>query len=311
MDDSGDDGEAFLVDWKDYSASAIFEHLAAINFFQLSIQFPRFRAWTDATQMQQLADCLYEETYELLSRSGLYHYHRLERITSSSAVGVHYDDADSDFQIQISTTNELILQRKGSSMERFYEWYRLVMPEIHRLYVKIREFLETLSEPGAGSRRSIQPARAGYIFKYILHDFEELKRGHADVKNSALMKACLSRIPGTDGRLVDLDELQLGSLGRIDLAVSRWIDAPGGSVREIYNVEAPGNLDYGTLWLDFHYLAETRDDTSGKRHEPDFSEFLRRYDHPVTDFLRDRALDGLLSDLTAGVSFHATPGLLP
>lgn len=55
----------------------------------------------------------------------------------------------------------------------------------------------------------------------------------------------------------------------------------------------------------------TRDDKEGRRVEPDFSAFLRRFDHPVTDFLRDRALKGYLSDLTDGVEFKTTPGLLP
>jgi hypothetical protein len=211
----------------------------------------------------------------------------------------------------MTTTNELILQRKGSSMERFYEWYRVVMPEIHRVYEKIRAYLETLSVPTNGTRREILPARAGFIFKFVLHDFHEQRRGGHRLKNSALMSNMLNRVPGVDGHLVDLDETQLGSLGRVDLAVSRWVSAPGGSIREIYNTEAPGNLDYGTLWLDFHYVAETRGEHGGKRYEPDYSAFLRRYDHPISDFLRDRALDGFLSDLTSDVAFKATPGLLP
>lgn len=308
---SDEHGQAFLVDWPMYSNSPIFEHLSAINLFQLSIQFPRFRSWLDSSQMSSIEDCVYEEAYELLRRSGLYHYDQLKRAQTPNTVGVHYEDSDTDFQLQMSNTNELILHRKGSSMERFYEWYRVVMPEMHRVYERIRQFLETLSAPTNGTRREILPARAAFVFKFVLHDFNQQRRGGQTLKNSSLTSSMLKRVPGLDGHLVDLDETQLGSLGRVDLAVSRWVHAPGGAIRGIYDTQAPGNLDYGTLWLGFHYLAETRDEHGGKRHEPDYSAFLRRYDHPVSDFLRDRALDGFLSDLTVGVAFKATPGLLP
>ncbi|WP_249644563.1 hypothetical protein [Nocardia sputi] len=309
--EDGGSGGAFLVDWDQYSQAPIFKHLTAINFFRLTINFPRFKSWDDSSKMGMLADCVYEEAYELLARSGLYSFDQLNRTSADDSVGVHYKDADADFRLQLTTSNELSLTRPGSSMKRFYEWYRLIMPEVHRLYEKVREFMELSSEPKNGTRRDIIPARAGFSFKYILHDFHTEGRFNQDVKNSALIGSSMSKVPGPDGKLIELDENQLGSLGRIDLAVSRWIKAPGGTIREIYSVEAPGNLDYGTIWADFHYLAETRDDKEGRRVEPDFSAFLRRFDHPVTDFLRDRALKGYLSDLTDGVEFKTTPGLLP
>jgi hypothetical protein len=307
MDPSDDDAQEFLVEWEKYADLPIFEHLGSINSFQLSVQFPRFRAWSSSDQMHAVADCLYEEAYELLTRAELYHYDELRRTTGSNSVGVHYDDPDTEFHLELTTGAELVLRRQGSSMERFYQWYMRIMPEVHKLYVKVREYLEQLSVP----LRDIGPARAGFVFRYVLYDFRTMGRASEPVKNSTIIGASLAKVPGADGTLLDLDSSQLGDLGRIDLAVSRWITAPGGNVREIYKVEAPGNLDYGALWVEFAYLAETRDDSSGKRRQPDFSEFLRRYDHPVTDFLRDRALNGFLSDLTSRVSFDSTPGLLP
>ncbi|MFG1645506.1 hypothetical protein ACGFMK_34930 [Amycolatopsis sp. NPDC049252] len=307
MNPSDDDAHEFLVEWEKYAHLPIFEHLSSINYFQLSVQFPRFRAWSSADQMHGVADCLYEEAYELLTRSKLYRYDELRRTTGSHFVGVHYEDADTDFHLELTTGAELILRRQGSSMERFYQWYMRIMPEVHKLYVKVREYLERLSVP----LRDIGPARAGFVFRFILYDFRTVGRASEPVKNSTILGSSLAKVPGVDGKLLDLGSSRLGDLGRIDLAVSRWIDAPGGSVREIYKVEAPGNLDYGALWVEFTYIAETRDDSSGKRQQPDFSEFLRRYDHPVTDFLRDRALNGFLSDLTSHVSFNSTPGLLP
>jgi len=306
-----DDAREFLVDWPSYSSATIFEHLTAINVFQLGVQFPQFRSWTDGSQMQVLADGIYEEAYELLGRAGLFRFDQLKRTSSPNSVGVRYEDADNDFILEISTRNELVLLRTGSSMQRFYEWYRRIMPEVHTLYERVRSRLEALSKPADDTTRDITPARAMFVFKFVLHDFTQLARGSATVKNSSLMKAALSKVPSSDGTLTDLNDDQLGDLGRVDVAVSRWVMAPGGDIRELYRAEAPGNLDYGTLWLEFHYIAETRDDMQGKRSQPDFSQFLQRYDHPVSDFLRDRALHGFLADLTDGTAFKATPGLLP
>jgi hypothetical protein len=125
------------------------------------------------------------------------------------------------------------------------------------------------------------------------------------------MASLLRRVPDDEGHLVELDEAQLGDLGRIDVAVNRWIEGPGGTIREIYQAQAPGNLDYGSLWLEFSYVAETRTDYDGNRNQPDFPLFLKRFDHPVLEFLQKRALTGFLSDVTEGVSFHATAGPLP
>jgi hypothetical protein len=305
--------ETFLVDWGTYSADPIFVDLTAINHFLLRVQFPQFRTWTDASSMSRLGDTIYNETYELLERARLFRFEDLVRTTADWGVGVHYKDSDNEFHVELSTTSQLTLRRPGSSMKRFYDWYVRLVPEFHRLYEEVKRQLERDAPVVDGAYRTVVPAQAGYMFKYVIHNFRVIERGQEphEVKNSALMKSLLRRVPDDEGKLVDLDDARLGDLGRVDVSVNRWIEGPGGTIREIYQAEAPGNLDYGSLWLNFHYIAETRSDNDGNRDQPDFSLFLKRYDYPILEFLQRRALTGFLSAVTRDVSFQAAAGPLP
>jgi len=305
-------GSSFILPWAEFANEDIFSYVDSIHQFSLMLQFPQFKSWTDVRAMRRIQDRLYEEAYELLFASQLYRYEELKRTEDAGSIGIEYHDADHEFSLDTSLTNEVTLTRGGSSFQRFYTWYSTVMGHLATVFSAVKSELESEAKQDEDGPRTITPSRGAYRFAFVLHDFTEGPRKKT-VRNSHLVSRALTHVPGPDGRLVTLSEEQLATLGRIDISFSRWQEPPTGPVREIYTIQAPGNRDYGVLWADFTYVAETPAETHGKeaRNQPDFDAFIDRFDLPLNDFLRDRALVGFLSALTKGLQFKTTPGQLP
>ncbi|MGC9667517.1 hypothetical protein ACNTMW_13280 [Planosporangium sp. 12N6] len=299
----------FLGEWDVFRAPDIFECIDSIHRFALEVQYPQFTHWESTTSMSGVHDALYEEVYELLSRTGLYRYDSLERASDSDSVRVEYNDADQGFAVVFTRGNQLRLERTGSSFRRFFDWYKLILPGVAKVEAALREELERLCS--RDERRHIEPARASYHFAFILHDFSQGRSRANRVRNSHVLRRALTHVPSGDGGLVELSDKEIPDLGRIDLAVSRWQDGPSGPVREIYDIQAPGNRDYGTVWIYLTYVAESRLEAEPPRQQPDFDMFLQRYDYPLVEFVRERALARFITEMTDGLLFRSTPGQLP
>lgn len=311
-----DDGTPFLLPWKAFCDDDIFANVDSIHSFRIRVFFPQFIAWSGRDKMVPYQDALYESMYEVLEQSRLFHFDRLQRNQTANSVGVSYTDADAEFSVDFDQDATLQLTRPGSSLEQFYSWYGRVMPHLVRIVDGVRDQLGRQSG-GADGPRNIQPSRAMYTFGFILHGFASGPASRPRrVKNAHVLRRALTHVPGADGELVELSDAELPELGRIDLAISRRHQSPSGMIREIYRLEAPGNRDYGTLWLQLSYIAETRDETYDVEDvedvkQPDFAIFLRRFDYPLLEFVRERALCHFLSGITQGLTFKAVPGRLP
>lgn len=306
------DDDSFLLPWATFSDHAVFDNVEDLTRFRLLLQFPRFLSWRDPAAMVGYQDVLYESLYEIIGHARYFGFDELERVRDPSSVGVRYRDADYGFSVTFSQESVLELTRDGSSLESFYDWYGRVMPHFVDLVSAVRTRLQ--NEASTDHRRlTIDPARGMYTFNFIFHDFRDpsAQRGGAPVKNSRVLRSALTHIPGTTGALVELTDDELPDLGRIDLKVSRLHPSPCGLVREVYDVEAPGNRDYSTLWFSCSYIAETRLDSDVTREPPDFDVFISRYEYPLLEFVRQRALVHFLSGITKGLRFRSTSGRLP
>lgn len=322
-------GSSFLIKWDDFRDHDIIEMVDSISRFYIAVQFPQFTAFRDDAALADVQDVLFEATYDVLQKSKLLRFDDLTRVASSDGIAVKYGDADNEFHVEFTRGSELRIVRNGSSFERFYGWYASVMPHVPHVVDQTRRHLERRVRPGHEAAR-YEPARARYVFTFILHSFQTGQRKRSPIPNSHIVRKILTQVPGPDGNLVALDEAQYPDLGRLDVSISRWRAAPGGRVREVYDIQAPGNRNYGTLWFELSYIAETPTDhaeseatlgvlgspnplriASRSRGQPDFEQFLDRFDLPLLDFVRERALVNLLASLTDGMSFKATPGQIP
>ena len=310
-----DDNPLLTLPWDRYSKPPIFENLDNIASFSAMAQFPQFIPSGDDKLREQLIDRLYQEVFAVITEIGLGAQDRIERFsrestTGGSDVGVQYKEDTWEFTLYVTDNQQLILARGGSSFRRFYDWYLVFMPYYKRLVEALQEEYEQIIHERNGSELRVTPSRASFVFRFLLHDFTTLNR-RTKVKNTMLLRSALTRVPGSDGSLVDLSDDVLPELGRVDLKISRWNETVAGLVREVYELQAPANREYGALWAEFSYLAETSDSDAPPRTVTDMGQFISRVDLPLNDFLQMHCLNNFLGTLSEGVSFHSSAGSLP
>ncbi|MFC5834881.1 hypothetical protein [Nonomuraea insulae] len=301
--------DGFLLPWHEYSNDDIFVNLQNIRDFRVIAQYPHFLG--DPKPLQEsIADRLYEETYAILAAAKLNRFDSLKRLNEDNDLAIRYTDDDHGFVIVISADGTLKISRTGSSLERFYRWYTMFMPHMNDLVAAVTQEYEGALNRRHGSELRVTPTRATYGFSFLLHTFKKAA-GRKRERNSRLLNVLLTKVPGKDGHLVSFTEDLFPELGRVDISISRWNSSPAGIVREVFNMEAPSNRDYGALWLDFSFIGETAGSEAPPREIVDFDAFFGRYDIPINDFLQRHCLSNFLSNLTEGLTFESSTGWLP
>lgn len=301
--------EDLLVPWEDYRKPDLFNHLQNIASFNVVTQFPAFVGSGEEKFRALLVDRIYQELFDVVQASGFDHLDQIQRFTADDHAGANFTDDDNGFRLGVARDYALHLEHPGSSFERFYKWYTSAMPHLGRIVASFRDEYQTFLNSRKGSQIEIQPTRSQFIFRFRLFDFK--RHGTQSAKNSNLLQNALDKVPGEDGTLVKFDQSQLGDMSRIDLKVSRWHDSPTGPVREVFDIEAPGNRDYGTLWLTFSYIAESFKLGRTTGVPPNFEHFFNRVDLPVNEFLQTHCLRNFLASLTEGYTFSSSVGQIP
>jgi hypothetical protein len=303
-----------LLDFGTYSKAPIFRNLANINNFSMLIEVPRVYRWINTPTATLVLSRLYDEVSRALTAAEFHSLNRLKPVLTQRSVSVEFDDADYGFTLVFDEDGDLNLLRRGSSFARFYEWYRRFMPSLESLVSRVLQgILEevTMGRPSGQSFSPVlRPVRAQYRFRFIAYDFV---RPPSDVvvRNSEVMTRLVQSLPGASGHLEGVSASAFEEFGRMDVNLNRWSPHPMGYCREVYAVEAPGNRGYSSVWFEFSYIGESREDAAGERTAFDPSLFLSRVDVPIDQFLRQRAIEAFVQDFTEGFVFQTTPSSLP
>jgi hypothetical protein len=123
------------------------------------------------------------------------------------------------------------------------------------------------------------------------------------------MRRIVKRMPNAQGVIVDADDIPDAiSTGRIDIDMSRWIQGEDSDWRnEWFSVQAPGNLEWSTVWFTFELRSESyTSPITGERERFDPSAFLGEHEEAYLSFFRDRAVCSFLSSLMKGYEFRSS-----
>jgi hypothetical protein len=164
----------------------------------------------------------------------------------------------------------------------------------------------------------LRPLRASYKFSLITFDFISVRGGHT-AGSHELIGPLLSKRPDENGRLLTVGSgsgaARTLRSGRIDIKISNFRQlTPDVVLREVYDIQAPGNQEYRGIWFDFTCIAETNRDGSSieaRRIAPHPDFILENYEIPYADFFRDRAMVGFLGDFFANWVFSCATGPMP
>jgi hypothetical protein len=261
---------------------------------------------------------MYDEVLRVLEAAKFYSYEQLKIQQTQNAVGVAYEDDVFSFGLSIDSDGDLVLRRSGSSFERFHEWYVRLMPSLESLVSRIMQaIVEEVAEERLGRsieqftrKLDIQPVRASFRFRFIAYDLHRPPSENNE-RNLAVMTKLVGELPQESGHLAPVTRESFAEYGRMDVTLSRWSSHPMGWAREVYAVEAPANRSYSAIWFDFSYIGETKDDAYGVRSPLDASSFLKFIEAPYVYFLKERAIEAFVADLTESFVFQTTAGSLP
>ncbi|MBF6621206.1 MAG: hypothetical protein ITG02_13380 [Patulibacter sp.] len=266
---------------------------------------------------------------EVLQEAGFYNEQELGLEVTDSGFRLNYSDADVGFSLSV-LEGKIQLERHGSKIDGFEAWYRSFVPFMRSLISDILDELQSAFE-----WKSLKVLRAQMLFRMIAYDFVPTDQVEADdsVKNYRLMSRLAAGVPGKQGRIVSTEDVQwLDGMGRVDIIVSRWSKLESGCpVREVYTVEAPGNRDYSSLWLEYSIIGETpskrRTSPSAQDAELESAEQHERQDtSPAFDFddfmafngvdlfegfFQEHFLSGFWPDLFANFDVFTTADRLP
>ncbi|MGY1502924.1 hypothetical protein ACW4TU_41220 [Streptomyces sp. QTS52] len=313
--------------WEDFRSPPIFENLENVNAFDLTVELPKVLRMASRDQLFIVTDLIYAEVFKILKEAHFHARDRLTLVNSESQVGCSYDDDEFGFEVFIDSDGDLRITRQGSSFSRFHQWYVGLMPSVETLVSRIVDQLGQLAaskytstvlqaalqeDQSEGEEGLLKPLRVQFTYRFIAYDFM-IAPAKTALPNYAVMKKLLGVLPRPDGSLRETkdDQESPEQFGRLDYRASRWTKDSGEAWgRQAYSIEAPGNRRFSTVWASFSYVGETKVD-GASRSEFDATNFLKRYQVPYVEFLRERALDNFLGNLTAGMTFQTATGRLP
>lgn len=274
--------------------------------FQFSATVPPFVRGEDDKVIAQVARATYSRMLEVLVASGFYHQDDLSLILRDGGFELNFSDADLGFQFGM-LDGRITLRRGGSRLDRFSAWYSAFMPSLGSLVDQVVDGLRTY-----GEWTRVDVLRAQMSFAFIAFDFKPTLEIEQTVRNAQVMNRLISAAPDDGGSLAKPDEAA-SALGRVDYAVSRWVEiSPGSHLREIYQVEAPGNRNYSSLWLTYTVSGETYNEGDMVRQPFQFASMVGDNGEAVYERLfRAHFLDKFIPGLTEGFSFDTTAGNLP
>ena len=268
------------------------------------------------SEMASVARMLYPRLLQVLREARFFEEDLLKLQLSSTGLEFNFREADFGFVLSV-VDNVLHLRRGGSELGRFDEWYRALVPSLASVVsTTLEAFEETFKW------EDLRVLRAMCAFKVLAYGFEtpdgeapqsdsvgsHPQTGEGRIRNTRLMSSLLRQVPGEGGRLSPVSETIEDSLGRVDLKVSHWMKlANGCPVREVFDVEAPGNRDYSGLWLTYSVIGESFD-VGEARSGFEFDRYLAMNGLDILgDLFMGRFVSGFLQDFLGAYVFRTSP----
>jgi hypothetical protein len=286
----------------------MFTDLVDINQFFFVVRIPPVDFLTATDVRNDVLREMYSQTRTVLKQAGLFYDEQIKLRSTDDDVRVVYEDDTYDFQI-LADKGRVSVERKGSSLSTFHDWYAKVMPYSQVITQGIRTVI------GEKTKQTVDPLSVSFSYRFLLHDFTRIggtREPRADrprVKNVEVLKALLGRVPAETGRLVDHVGTE-ANLNRVDVSISRTAEVNGRKRSFWFKVEAPANKMWKALYFDLAYVAGSFTSPGGMRESFDETS-CDEWDVAYTEFLRKVGIGGFMASLLDGYDFRSSSGDLP
>jgi hypothetical protein len=299
-----------MAQWQTFADGVlVLKDLRDIQAFNFRAEVPMTVIWANDEVRLRVAQLVYDEVLDILKVSGLYRYDQLSVLGGEEQILVRYDDDRYGFEVSLQGES-VTIARRGSGFERFHRWYVEVAPHFGGLVEKICSAIEASISAASGLERRMSVHDASYSFRFILFDVHDETNGSV-LSNSEVLQGLIPQSPGATGGLAETRQ-ETESIARLDVTFHKFQEREGRPWIEIYRVEGPSNREWSSVWVTFTIAGRSFEKPSEpSRMDFDATSFIADYVTPLVSFLRDRGLQGFLTDLLAGRRFSTTASVLP
>jgi hypothetical protein len=305
--------------WEQFSTPGIFLSVQNIAKFRLSAKLGYVGRWHNSEEPRRISQKLYYYLLGTINAAGFHDPQNLEIYYQEGSFRISYNDPEYGFVVTFSESGWIEVERIGSSLQRFHEWYVSIMPTMQGIISTLKSSVNEEIGRATGIKRSetddqehLNLQQAAYEFQVIAYNFRRSNSTRRS-PNLEIMKRALTLLPDDDGRLADSTGQEPEFFGKLNYSVNRWTGLVHAKRREIYQVSAPSNNEWSSLWFTFTFIGDSYISPDGRRSPFNDKDFVsaRGSLMPYVTFLRNRALCGFVSTLTDGYEFSTTPDVLP
>lgn len=270
-----------------------------INGFKLDIVVPPFPSQFDG---ETVATSMHATMFEILSEAGFFGAEHIESRYAANSATVLYNDDAYGFQLEFAPRGQLRISRPGSSLERFHEWYKRLMPTVVNTVNKLATALYTTQS------ERFKLLSVDFSFQVVAFDFAPETVKGKQIRNTEIVRRLLAAAVLPTGQIGH----EHGSeTGRVDVRYSNMVLSKNEYHRELYGVSAPANRNWTSLVFDLDYIGETFVSAKNERSEFRGVDFLSWPARPYVSFFRDRGIEGFLHSLLGETSYETSSGSLP
>lgn len=288
--------------YDEYDADCFAYKIKNINTFRITVNFPYMHGILEGDSLRMVTERLYSDTVNLIERARFFNLMELTQSQEEDHISLRYSDDIYDFRFMLYQ-DRLVLQKAGGKLATFYRWYRDAVIELEGIVLSLMALFKEISG------REVEPTRVVYVYRFIAHDLVEEKSGE-EIKNTEIMKKILTKVPNEEGEIKDFQKAGV-EISRLDYSASTWIG--DGEDRRVlrYQVEAPSNNEYTSIWLTFQYdIATYTDPKTSQRTMGKAEDLLREYDRAF-ELTWKNGLNGLMKTLFSGIKFETTASTIP
>lgn len=296
-----------LPPYGDFVAStAIAGRVKEIHSFSFHVRYQQNAILTDPSVSDKILATCIDSVIGALKRTGIEYAHFVKgevqraskdakRLDESQAiVGVRMSEGVYAFKLSVFD-DRIVVSRDSSTFSDFYDWYRLFMPEVRTIEATLRRTIESISS------RKLEIVETVFRFKFNFSDFASRGNQRRPASNVDVLEGLIPTLPSHEGR----QELSQQSHYRVDLTLSRLEEfLVGGRKRKRncwYVLEAPFNelgrflvFDAQVRNSSLKLLGDPDEEGDGPNMVPMDEDFGDEYAFVMSDYLRNRALEGFM-----------------
>ncbi|MFD0594431.1 hypothetical protein ACFQZ4_19970 [Catellatospora coxensis] len=283
---------------------------------------------TEVVDADRVALRLHAAIEEALVSAQFLNLTELTTSISTDRLAFQYRDPDYEFDLTFLGDGTVVLERRGSRMRAFHDWYTSFMPYVpqilrramaafdtelhHRLMPPHPTPADTVNAMGTDVPERVKLLSSSFNFEVVCHRLAHEDSAKISTNLEVMRDNVAVRLPDAGGVMTRQEEPHVADYGRMDYRIG--LRHPKRNyVTQFLTVMAPSNAKWSGLFFTFAYVGENSTDW-GEGHRvainPRFFLSPEACADAYISFFLDIGLVGFVASVTKGYTFTTTASTL-